>query len=142
MLVKYLLLLPLSVAMTAVVTNTQAAQFGAAYLEGKWEIDNGGNCGAKDAEHLLIRSDGTFTYGRSGKPESVGFWQSKDDGFNLNMLTSPAYFADINNELKAFNGLYGHYELTAIAFDVQENQFGAVARVGEQMSKLTLHRCK
>lgn len=139
MLRKYLLLLPLSLAM--VTGSAAAAKFDSAYLAGNWEINTGGKCGAKDAESLTMRSDGTFTYGRGGKPESVGFWHVKDDAFRLNMLTSPAYFSDISNQLKAFNGLYGHYSLNAISFDVQDNRFGAVARVGEQMSRLALQRC-
>ena len=138
---KYLLLFPLSIAIAAVSLGARAAQLDAAYLAGNWEIETGGKCGAKDAESLLMRSDGTFVYGRGGKPESVGFWHVNDDGFSLNMLTSPAYFSDISNQLKAFEGLYGHYVLKAIAFDVQDNQFGAVARVGEQMSRLALQRC-
>lgn len=142
MIQKYFLLLPLAIAIAGVSPGVHAAMLDSAHLAGHWEINTDGNCGAKDAEHLLIRSNGTFEYGRGGSPESVGFWQAKDDGLSLNMLTSPAYFADINNQLKAFNGLYGHYVLEAITFDVQENQFSAVARVGEQMSRLTLQRCK
>lgn len=134
-------LIPLLFFMMLISSNVSARAFDSTYLVGNWEINTAGKCDAKNAESLLIRSDGSFTYGRSGKPESVGFWQIKNEAVSLNMLTSPAYFADINNKLKAFNGLYGHYVLNIISFDVEDKQFSAVAIIGDQTSRLTLQRC-
>lgn len=113
----------------------------AGYFAGNWELNVDGKCGQEDAEFIHVRANGTFDYGRRGKVESVGFWRIDGDVVMLEMLTSPAYFEDIANELKDYHGLYGYYPVRAMTFDIQKDRFGAVASIGSLMSKFTAHRC-
>jgi hypothetical protein len=57
------------------------------------------------------------------------------------MLTSPAYFQDIANELKAYTR-HDVYSMQMMPLDMQQDQFSAVASIDDQMSKLALQRCR
>jgi hypothetical protein len=137
----YWLIIPLTLAMLGALSSTTAAALDAGYLAGKWEINSQGNCGSKDAEHLILRGNGTFEYGRRGKAEAVGFWRIEDDVMKLEMLTSPAYFQDIHAELKPLSG-YEIQSMQAMPIDMQQNQFSAVASIGDMMERFTLQRCQ
>jgi hypothetical protein len=136
------LVLALALAVMGAVSGVGAAGLDGKYLAGKWEINTDGHCGGKDAEYIVFRNNGTFENGRSGKAESVGFWGIEDDVLRLHMISSPAYFADIAQELKSYEGAYGYFLVKAVTFDMQKDSFGAVAVLGEQMNKLSAVRCK
>ncbi len=137
----YGLIIPLTLAMLGFLSSVTAAALDAGYLAGKWEINTQGACGNKDAEHLILRGNSTFEYGRRGKAEAVGFWRIVDDVVVFEMLTSPAYFQDIHAELKPFS-LYEIQSMRAMPIDMQQNQFSAVASIGDQMKRFTLQRCQ
>ena len=111
------------------------------YLAGTWEINSDGTCGKKDAEQLMLSKNATFDYGRRGKIESVGFWRIENDVVVLEMLTSPAYFQDIANELKDYTH-HAIYSLRMMPLDMQQDSFNAVGVINDQMSKLALRRCR
>jgi hypothetical protein len=134
-------MIPLTLAMTGFLSSVTAAALDTGYLTGKWEINTQGTCGNKDAEHLILRGNSTFEYGRRGKAEAVGFWRIENDVVAFEMLTSPAYFQDIHNELKAFS-LYEIHSMQAMPIDMQQDQFSAVASVGDLMERFTLQRCQ
>ena len=138
---RYLLTLTLSLAMTAWFSGAGAAALDAAYLTGNWEVNAGGTCGKPDAEYLILRANGTFEYGRRGKTEGVGFWRTEADVVMFEMLTSPASFQDVAAELEPF-GLYEIYSMQVMPIDSQQDQFTAVASVGDLLERVTLQRCK
>ena len=137
----YWLIIALTLAMFGTLSSATAAALDAGYLAGKWEINSQGNCGSKDAEHLILRGNGTFEYGRRGKAEAVGFWRIEDDVLRFEMLTSPAYFQDIHPELKPLTG-YEIQRIQAMPIGMQQDQFSAVASIGDRMKQLTLQRCQ
>jgi hypothetical protein len=138
---KYWLQIPLILIMTNFLSSATAAALDPAYLAGKWEINTQGACGDKDAEHLILRSNKTLEYGRRGKAEAVGFWRIEDDVVVLEMLTAPATFKDIHAELEAIDG-YDIYRMQLMPVDIREEQFGAVAGLGDLMERLSLQRCR
>jgi hypothetical protein len=141
MLRTYGLIIPLTLAMLGFLSSATAAAPDAGYLAGRWEINTQGACGKKDAEHLILRGNSTFEYGRRGRAEAVGFWRIEDEVLVFEMLTSPAYFQDIHAELKPFT-LYAIQTLHAMPIEMQQDQFSAVASVGDLMERFTLQRCQ
>ena len=134
------LLIPLTLAMTGFLSSVTAAPLDAGYLTGKWEFNTQGSCGGENAEHLVIRANSTFEYGRRGKAEAVGFWRLEGDVVSFTMLSSPADFQDIQHELKAVTG-YEIDSMNMVPVDMQQNQFSAVASIGDLMQQFTLQRC-
>ena len=130
-----------ALALTGFLSSVNAAELDAAYLTGKWEINSDGTCGKEDAEKLIVHDNATFEYGRRGKVEAVGFWRIEHDRVVFEMLTSPAYFQDIVNELKAYTR-HEIYSMQMMPLDMQQDQFSAVASIDDQMSKLALQRCR
>jgi hypothetical protein len=140
MLRKSLLLLASIPALAGFLAMARAQALDTAYLTGRWEINTGGTCGKQDAEHLKLRDNATFEYGRRGKAEAVGFWRIDHDLVVFEMMTSPAYFQDIANELKAYTR-HEIYSMEMMPLAIQKDRFDAVASIDDQMSKLTLQRC-
>jgi hypothetical protein len=134
------LTIPLTLAMSGVLSSVTAAPLDAGYLTGKWEFNTQGSCGGENAEHLIINSNSTFEYGRRGKAEAVGFWRLEGDVVSFTMLSSPADFQDIQHELKASTG-YEIDSMHMVPVDMQQNQFSAVASIGDLMQQFTLQRC-
>jgi hypothetical protein len=138
---RTLLMLTAILALTGFLTSAYGHTFDAAYLTGKWEINTDGTCGKEDAEKLILHDNATFDYGRRGKVEAVGFWRIEHDVVVFKMLTSPAYFQDIANELKDYSH-HEMYSMQIMPLDMQQDQFSAVASIDDQMSKLALQRCR
>jgi hypothetical protein len=141
MLRTYLLSIPLTIAMTGLLSGAAVAALDPGYLTGSWEINAKGRCGAKTAENLVVHRDGSFEYSRRGKVDAVGFWRIEGDVLVLDMMTSPASFQDIHAELKTFVP-YQLYSMRAMPIDMHKDQFSAVASIGEQMQRFSLQRCK
>ena len=141
MLQKTLMMLTSIFALTGFLSSVNAATLDASYLTGKWEINSDGTCGKEDAEKLIVHDDTTFEYGRRGKVEAVGFWRVEHDVVVFEMLTSPAYFQDIANELKAYTR-HEVYTMLMMPLALQQDQFSAVTSIDDQMSKLALQRCQ
>jgi hypothetical protein len=141
MLQRTMLILISVLALTGFLPGANAAGLDSAYLTGKWEINSDGACGKADAEKLIVHDNGTFEYGRRGKIEAVGFWRIKQNIVAFDMLTSPAYFQDIANELKDYTR-HEVYSMQMMPLDMQQDQFSAVASIDDQMSRLVLQRCR
>lgn len=141
MLRKTLLMLTSTLALTGFLSSVSAADLDAAYLTGKWEINSDGTCGKEDAEKLIVNDNATFEYGRRGRIEAVGFWRIEQDVVTFQMLTSPAYFQDIANELKDYTR-HEVYSMHMMPIEMQPDQFSAVASIDDQMSRLALQRCR
>ena len=137
---KILLMFTL-ITLTGFLPGVNAAALDAAYLKGTWEINTGGACGKENAERLTVHDNATFEYGRRGKVEAVGFWRIEHDVVVFEMLTSPAYFQDIANELKAYTR-HEIYTMLMMPLALQQDQFSAVTSIDDQMSKLALQRCQ
>ena len=141
MLGKNLLMLMSILVLTGFLPGANAAAPDAAYLTGKWEINADGACGKEDAEKLIVHDNATFEYGRRGKIEAVGFWRIEQDVVVFEMLTSPAYFQDIANELKDYTR-HEVYSVQMMPLDMQQDRFSAVASIDDQMNRLVLQRCR
>ena len=88
-----------------------------------------------------MHDNATFEYGRRGKVEAVGFWRIEQDLVVFEMLTSPAYFQDIANELKAYTR-HEVYSMRMMPLDMQPDRFSAVASIDDHMNKLDMQRCQ
>jgi len=141
MLRKIILSLFSLLALAVFLPGANAVALDAAYLTGKWEINADGACGKADAEKLIVHDNATFEYGRRGKIEAVGFWRLEQNVVVFEMLTSPAYFQDIANELKDYTR-HEVYSMQMMPLDMQQDQFSAVASIDDQMSRLVLQRCR
>jgi len=141
MLRTYLLSIPLSVAMTGLLSSVAVAALDPGYLTGRWEINAQGNCSAENAEQLVIHGDGGFEYNRRGKADAVGFWRIEGDVLVFDMMTSPASFQDIQAELQEFVQ-YQVYSMQAMPIDMQQDQFSAVVSLGDQLQRFSLRRCQ
>ena len=141
MLQKTMLMLISIFALSGFLPGVNAAELDAAYLTGKWEINTDGACGKENAEKLIVHDNATFEYGRRGKIEAVGFWRIERDVVVFEMLTSPAYFQDIANELSDYTR-HEMYSMQMMPLDMKQDQFSAVASIDDQMSKLALQRCR
>jgi len=141
MLRKTFLMLTSLLVLSGLLPGVSAAALDAAYLTGKWEINADGACGKEDAEKLIVHDNATFEYGRRGKIEAVGFWRIEQDVVVFEMLTSPAYFQDIANELKDYTR-HEVYSMQMMPLDMQQDRFSAVASIDDQMNRLVLQRCR
>ena len=137
------LLISLSLALTAFLCSGSASAeaLDPNSLTGNWEVNTQGKCGDKNAEHLIMRTNSTFEYGRRGVAEAVGFWRIEDDLVVFDMISSPASFQDIHTELKDMNG-YDIYTMQMMPIDLQQDKFDAVASIGGQMKRFNLQRCQ
>jgi hypothetical protein len=135
------LLISLSLALTAFLCSASAEALNPNSLTGNWEVNTQGRCGGKNAEHLIMRTNSTFEYGRRGVAEAVGFWRIVDDLVVFDMMSSPASFQDIHSELKDMNG-YDIYTMQMMPIDLQQDKLDAVASIGGQMKRFNLKRCQ
>ena len=59
----------------------------------------------------------------------------------FDMMVSPASFQDIHVELQEFVE-YQTYSMRAMPVDMQQDQFSAVASIGDRMQRFSLQRCQ
>ena len=61
-------------------------------------------------EYLLFRENGTFEFGREKRGEAVGLWTIGDkDIVEIHLLTSPAFYVDVNMDLSAYHGTLSYF---------------------------------
>ena len=112
----------------------------AQYLIGRWVL-NAQDCSAPDAETIEFRKNGTFESTRAGKAEAVGFWGINADIVELHMVTSPAYFDNIEPTLGAFKDLYQYFQARMAVFNIQKDSFEAVGVLGNQLKRTRAVKC-
>ena len=118
-----------------------AADLNAEYLTGRWVLD-AQDCSAADVETIEFHKNGTFESTRAGKAEAVGFWGINTDILELHMVTSPAYFDDIEPTLEAFKGLYQYFQARMAVYNIQKDSFEAVGVLGNQIERTRAVKCQ
>ena len=123
--------------------GANAADVKADYFHGKWEVDGGPTCGAKkDVEYIVFNNNGTFEDGRGSRAEMVGFWRLEGEVLYLDTVASPGAFQHIAPQLKTFENQFGYYPMKAMVVNPDKDQFTAVVLLENEMTRLSVRRCK
>jgi hypothetical protein len=116
-----------------------AATLSADYLAGKWTTGSKDACTKLEHEQTVFRKDGTFATEHNGKAVAVGFWRIDDDRLDMHILASPASLGPPAQEHLV--GGYGYVPVTALLFDVADDNFRMVQSVGGALQGLNVFRC-
>ena len=122
------------------VPGAIAADLSAGYLHGRWVIDDQ-NCSSPDSEYMEFNKNGTFEGTRTGKAEIVGFWGLKEGILDLHMVTSPAFYDDLQKELAGFEGIYSYFQGRMVIFNTQNKSFEAFGVIGDEIKRTSAVRC-
>ena len=117
-----------------------AADLNADYLIGRWVLD-AQDCNSQNAETIEFRQNGTFEGIRLGEVESVGFWRIDQELVVLHIVTSPAYFSDIDPRLAAYKDLYNYFQARMILFNIEKDSFDAVGVMGSELKRTHAVKC-
>ena len=117
-----------------------AADLSTDYLYGRWVIDDQ-DCSSPDSEYMEFNKNGTFEGTRTGNAEIVGFWVLKGGILDLHMVTSPAFFDDLNKELAGFGGIYSYFQGRMVIFNTQDNSFEAFGVIGDEIKRTMAVKC-
>jgi hypothetical protein len=117
-----------------------AADLSADYLHGRWVIADQ-DCSSPDSEYIKFSKNGTFEGTRTGNAEIVGFWGLKEGILDLHMVTSPAFFGDLHQELAGFEGIYSYFQGRMVIFNTQNKSFEAFGVIGDQIKRSSAVRC-
>jgi hypothetical protein len=118
-----------------------AADLSADYIYGRWVIDDP-DCSSPDSEYMEFNKNGTFEGTRTGQAEIVGFWGLKEDILDLHMVTSLAFFDDLNKNLAGFEGSYSYFQGRMVIFNTQDNSFEAFGVIGDEIKRTAAKRCQ
>ena len=123
--------------------GVNAAELTPQYLQGVWVVGpTEQTCDSTEFEHLTFRKNGSFEGGRTGKVEAAGIWSIDEDIVSLHIVSSPAFFEDIHEELKAFEDQYHYFYVKIVPFNIEDGKFEAVGMLGEMIKKGVFIRCK
>jgi hypothetical protein len=139
---RILLALVLAILTVGAISPVCATDLTAEYLGGLWIIGGKGQCDNPDREYILLRENGTFENGRSGKAEAVGFWSLSEDFLHLHLVSSPAFFEDLHNALHEYDGEFHYFHIKVAAINFDGKSFEAIAIIGDQVKKSTAVRCE
>ncbi len=117
-----------------------AGELSADYLSGRWVIDEK-SCSSSRSEYMEFSKNGTFVNTRTGKAEIVGFWELAEGMVILHMVTSPAFFDDIHDDLRDFEGSYHYFQANLAIFNIQDKGFEAVGMIGSQVKRAKAVKC-
>ena len=132
----------LSVGVLCVPFGVAAADLTPQALTGTWAVGGKGQCSAGDYEHLLFRENGTFEFGRESRGEAVGFWTiGAKDIVEIHMVTSPAFYADVNMDLNAYHGTFSYFKAKLVILNFSGDSFDAVGLIGKEIGQATVGRC-
>jgi hypothetical protein len=111
-------------------------------LAGTWAVGGKDQCRVGDYEHLLFRENGTFEFGRESRGEAVGFWTiGAKDIVEIHMVTSPAFYADVNMNLQAYHGTFAYFKAQLVILNFSGDSFDAVGIIGKEIAQTTVGRC-
>ena len=111
-------------------------------LTGTWAKGGKEQCSVADYEFLLFQENGTFEFGREKRGEAVGFWSIGDkDIVEIHMLTSPAFYADVNMGLSAYHGTFSYFKAKLVILNFSGDSFDGVAILGEEIGQAAFGRC-
>ena len=139
---KISLAMALAVFIASAAPTAGATDLTAEYLGGLWVMGGKDQCKNEDREYLLLRENGTFESGRSDKAEAVGFWELKEDFLNLHLVTSPAFFKDVHEDMHEYDGQFHYFNMKVAAINFDGKSFEAIAIFGDQVKKSTAVRCE
>ncbi len=139
---KSMLILAIALATIGLASPVFADDISASYLIGKWALDSAKDCSSDDSVYIIFNKAGSFEFGRSGRAESTGFWSVQGEVLTVEMLTSPAYFDDLDTGLKAYEDQYHHYTVVSMLVDQKKDSFTSVASLRDQITKYSAYRCK
>ena len=122
--------------------KAESGELSVDYLKGTWALDSKKQCNKADKEYFIFRANGTFENGSTGKPESTGFWHIDNYIVQLHMVTSPGFYANVNEQLKEFQGKFIYVPARLVTTDVQPDRFDGVGVLGQEIKKATFFRCK
>lgn len=117
-----------------------AGELSADYLAGRWVIDEK-SCSSSRSEYMEFSKNGTFVNTRTGKAEIVGFWELAEGMVIVHMVTSPAFFDDIHDDLRDFEGSYHYFQANLAIFNIQDKAFEAVGMIGSQVKRAKAVKC-
>ncbi len=107
--------------------GVNAAELTPQYLQGEWVVGpTEQKCDSTESERLTFRINRSFEGGRAGKVEASGIWNIDEDMLELHLVSSPAFFGDIHEELKAFEDQYDYYYIKVVPFNIEDGRFEAV----------------
>ena len=90
---------------------------------------------------MEFSKNGTFLNTRNGKPEIVGFWELAEGIIKIHMVTSPAFFDDIHDELRDFEGAYDYFQTKLAIFNIQDKSFEVVGMIGSHVKRAKGVKC-
>ena len=122
--------------------KAEAGELSVNYLKGSWALDSKKQCNVTDKEYFIFRANGTFENGRAGKVEATGFWHIDDYIVQLHMVTSPGFYANVNEQMKEFQDLFVYVPARLVTTDIQPDRFDGVGVLGQEIKKATFFRCK
>ena len=122
--------------------KAESGELSVDYLKGTWALDSKKQCNSADKEYFIFRANGTFENGSTGKAESTGFWYIDNYIVQLHMVTSPGFYANVNEQLKEFQGKFVYVPARLVTTDVQPDRFDGVGVLGQEIKKATFFRCK
>jgi len=122
------------------VPLANAADLSAEYLHGRWVIDEQ-DCSSPNSEYMEFNKNGTFEGTRTDKAEIVGFWGLKEGILDLHMVTSPAFYDDLQKELAGFEGIYSYFQGRMVIFNTQIKSFEAFGVIGDEIKRASAVRC-
>ena len=132
----------LSVGFLCVPFGVTAAELTPQSLAGTWAKGGKDQCSVAGYEYLLFRENGTFEFGREKRGEAVGFWTIGDkDIVEIDMLTSPAFYADVEMDLSAYHGTFSYFEAKLVILNFSGDSFDAVAILGAEIGQTIVGRC-
>ena len=76
----------------------------------------------------------------SSLPEAAVFWATENSILDLEMLSAPASFQDIEADLAGLTTRY-IYTMQVMPFEHKKDSFSAVVGIGEQMGPADWLRC-
>ncbi len=128
------------VSIALVTAHTaSAAELSAEYLVGRWSLDGKKACATDNFEYVAFRADGVLETGNRGKPGGAGFWELKERGEVIfHLASSPAFH---HKELETLGGVYDHFDIRVLTYNVKDDQFGAIGLLGDQVARATFSRC-
>jgi hypothetical protein len=123
------------------VSAADAADLSSDYFHGRWVIDDQ-DCNSKTAEYIEFNENGTFEETRNGKAEIVGFWGINEDYMDIHMVTSPAYFQDVHEDMAYFEGIYGYFQGKLLVFNLEKESFEAYGVIRDESKRAFARRCR
>lgn len=72
----------------------------------------------------------------------MGFWTiGAKDIVEIHKVTSPAFYADVNIDLRAYHGTFSYFNAKLVILNFSGDSFDAVGIIGKEIAQTTVGRC-